>query len=80
MKNKKYKCLTDFYVPVIDEDGFIDDEKHIKIEKDSIWTRDDEAISWWGSELVLNNEVSSGSIEISFKKLEECFEECGEGK
>ncbi len=66
-----YKCIKEFTVPYVDEDGDFTDEM-MKIEKGSIWELEEnnEGIS----DIRLSRTPSDGGwIEITFERLNKYF-------
>ncbi len=78
MNRKKYKCINTFYLPTIDDDGGVDEEKLFEIQKHSLWilrNSEDIAYSMTGAELILDSVEGYKYIEITIDILNNYFEE-----
>lgn len=74
MENKRYVCIEEFEVPILDEEGGTT-EKYSKVKKGSQWNLDPEnTYTLTGAELRLeNNDDELDWIEISNETLENYF-------
>lgn len=75
IKNKRYVCIEEFEVPILDEEGTVLNEDGnyygaIPIKKGSQWSLDG-TDTLCGADLKLTNETNF--IEISNERLENCF-------
>ena len=74
---RKYKCINEMMIEVVDGDGAIIDNEYNFIEKGSVWELDDSDFRVYDGEVrLLNFEDDRYSwIEISYEDLEKHFEE-----
>ena len=74
---RKYKCINEMMIEVVDGDGAIIDNEYNFIEKGSVWELDDSDFRVYDGEVrLLNLEDDRYSwIEISYEDLEKHFEE-----
>ncbi len=82
IKNKRYVCIEEFEVPILDEEGTVLNEDGnyygaIPIKKGSQWSLDG-TDTLCGADLKLTNETNF--IEISNERLEKYFVEMRENK
>ncbi len=76
----KFNCINDFYVDLVDDNGFSTKENRCRVRKGSMWELEDNKNTLTGAELRLVELTGLNWIEISQKRLSEYFEiiECNE--
>ena len=74
---KKYKCIKEFMIDVVDGDGAIIENEYNFIAKDSLWELDDSSFRVCDGDirlLAFENDRYSW-LEIPYEDLEKHFEE-----
>jgi len=68
-----YECIKDFYVDLVDGNGFVEKEDGSYVRKGSMWGIVNNSINVIGAEIHLGNLTELEWIEISKKRLESHF-------
>ncbi|WP_097006516.1 hypothetical protein [Lacrimispora amygdalina] len=76
----EFNCIKDFHVDLVDDNGFPTQENGCRVRKGSMWRLYYSQNTLTGAEIKLENLTGLEWIEISRKRLFECFEvlECDE--
>ena len=68
-----YDCIEDFYVDIVDGDGFTEKQDGMRIRKGSMWKIDEEAVNIMGTDIHLEELTGMNWLELSKERLNRCF-------
>jgi len=70
-----YECIKEFYVDIVDGDGFTEKQNGMRIKQGSMWQVDNDAVNVMGADIHLEELTGMNWLELSKERLESHFKE-----